>query len=109
MREKPSGWNLYGISIAFVVHSLDHSLSTRLIPLGHLEAGARCAPYKCTFQTSFKGVVQEGVEVIVNSSTLTKPLNFSIQLDSNLGYNKCWVPAKRQNSGRQNRELTVVQ
>ena len=30
--------NLYGISIAFVVHSLDHSLFTRLILFGHLIA-----------------------------------------------------------------------
>ena len=58
-------WDLYGISIALVIHSLDHSLfarlrdllsgftiaftirsvdgslSTRLIPLGLLEAGAQ--------------------------------------------------------------------
>ena len=27
-------WDLYGISIAFAIHSLDHSLSTRLIPAG---------------------------------------------------------------------------
>ena len=61
-----------------------------------------------TFQTGFKGVVQEGVEVIVNSLTVTKFLDFSIQLDSNLGYNKYWVPAKRPNSTRQNRGLTEV-
>ena len=40
LRTKSAGQrDLYGISIAFVVHSLDHSLSIRLIP-----------PYKCTFQ-----------------------------------------------------------
>ena len=33
--------DLYGNSVVFVVHSLDHSLSTRLI-----------APYKCTFRAS---------------------------------------------------------
>ena len=27
-------WDLYGSSIAFVIHSLVHSLSTRLIPSG---------------------------------------------------------------------------
>ncbi len=27
-------WDLYGISIALVVHSLDHSLFARLIPAG---------------------------------------------------------------------------
>ena len=27
-------WDLYGISIAFPIRSLDHSLSTRLIPAG---------------------------------------------------------------------------
>ena len=47
-------WELYGSSIAVAIRSLEHSLSTRLIPLGLLEAGAQCAPYNCTFQTGSK-------------------------------------------------------
>ena len=34
----------FGISIALAIRSLDPTL-------GLLEAGAQCAPYKCTFQT----------------------------------------------------------
>ena len=30
-------WDLYGISIAFPIRSLDHSLSTRLIPAGAIK------------------------------------------------------------------------
>ena len=69
-------WDLYGIAIAFVVHSLDPSLFARLIPLGLLEAGRisialtihsldrrgslsqslfapLIAPYKCTLSNKF--------------------------------------------------------
>ena len=49
-------WDLYGSSIAFPIRSLDHSLSTRLIPLGLLEAGAQCAPYRYTFQTGSNAI-----------------------------------------------------
>ena len=34
-------WDLYGSSIAFVIHLLDHALSTRLIPAGAFKC--RCA------------------------------------------------------------------
>ena len=61
---------LNGISIALIIHSLNptHGLSEkngrgnraptvplfgRLIPLGLLEAGARCAPYKLYFSSKF--------------------------------------------------------
>ena len=91
------------ISIALAIRSAD----LRLL-VWRLTAFHSTVPRGTFVKSRVKGVVQEGVEVIVNSSTLTKPLDFSIQLHSNLGYNKCWVPAKRQNSTRQNRELTVV-
>ena len=91
------------ISIALAIRSVDPRLRVWRLTAFH------STEPRCTFvQSRVKGVVQEGVEVIVNSSLLTKPLDFSIQLGSNLGYNKHWILAKRQNSARQNRELTVV-
>ena len=56
-------WDLYGSSIAVTNRSLDHSLSTRLIPAGAFKGWCAgdllsrslfthlIAPYKCTVQT----------------------------------------------------------
>ena len=56
-----------GIPIALVIHSFDPTLGLKFTrfwrfytpsaPLGLLEAGAQCAPYKCTFQTGSKAAV----------------------------------------------------
>ena len=42
---------LSGLAIAIAIRSFDPSLFAQLIPLELLEAGAQCAPYKCTIQT----------------------------------------------------------
>ena len=47
-------WDLYGISIAFLIRSLDHSLFARLIPSGAFK-GWWAVP---TLQTGYKRITE---------------------------------------------------
>ena len=49
-------WDLYGSSIAFVIHSLVHSLSTRLIPAGAFKGWCAVRTLQMYFSNRFLSI-----------------------------------------------------